>query len=249
MARARAERHAQGGSAARRKKSGSAAGRQKSRPTTGRKKSPATGRKSRPAGGRTRRSPRTGSRRGAAGSPLGVLLTAVGVLAAIAVLGLAGWLLTFPLDDARYSSGLSGTPGTFTAARCHTAGSGTPVCTGTFVPAKSGLVDRNAHVRDARIQVGRPASLRRRPDGGYVQPGPAKTGKDLATAFGIISLAAFLLVLLCAAPKRVSAGGWKRMRKNPPPWGTLLTIVVPLFGASLLLAGLCLLVGFLLSHV
>ncbi|GAB3984698.1 hypothetical protein GCM10029978_095070 [Actinoallomurus acanthiterrae] len=180
------------------------------------------------------------------------MLTAVGVLAAIGVLGLAGWLLTSPLDDARYSSGLSGTPGTFTAERCHTTGSGNggpPVCTGTFAPAKGGSVDRTAQVRDARIHVGTSATLRRKPDGGYVQPGPAKAGKDLATAFGIVSLAAFLLVLLCAAPKRVSAGGWKRMRQNPPPWGTLLTIVVPLFGASLLLAGLSLLVGFLLSHV
>ncbi|MCO6007490.1 hypothetical protein NE236_21155 [Actinoallomurus purpureus] len=181
-----------------------------------------------------------------------MLLTAVGVLVAMGVLGLAGWLLTFPLNDARYTSGLAGTPGTFTAARCHTTGSGkssTRICSGTFESTKGGFIDRAAQIRNARIGVGKPATLRRRPDGGYVQPGPVNAGMNLATAFGIVSLAAFLLVVLCASPKQVSAGGWKRLRKNPPPWGVLLSILVPLFGASLVLAGLCALVGFLLSLV
>ncbi|MFL6054226.1 MAG: hypothetical protein ACJ72W_15090 [Actinoallomurus sp.] len=159
-------------------------------------------------------------------------------------------MLTFPLNDLRYTSGLSGTPGTFTAARCRTVGAGkgsTRVCTGRFVSAKSGFIDRAAHVSNARIDVGRPATLRRRPDGQYVQPSPVNAGMNLATAFGIVSLAAFLLVVICVSPSRVSVTHGKRLRENPPPWGVLLSIFIPLFGTSLVLAGLCALAGFLLS--
>jgi hypothetical protein len=255
MARLRAVRHAEGGRA--RRRTGSAAGRDERRPATGgKRRGSATGRrKTSPAGGRKRTRPAVRRRRGRRDGPttaLGVLLTAVGVLVAIGVLALAGWLLAFPLDDLRYTSGMAGTEGTFTAVRCHTTGAGeggTRVCVGTFVPAGGGLIDRTAQIRDADVAVGRTATLRRRPDGGYVQPGPVNAGKNLATAFGIVSLAAFLLVVLCVSPRRVSAGGWRRLRENPRPWGTLLTILVPLFGASLALAALCASVGFLLSLV
>jgi hypothetical protein len=257
MARLRAERHAEGGSAGRRKTSRSAGGRKSSRPANGRKTSGSAGgrKSSRPATGPEKSRPATGPKKGrreSAWSPSSVLLTAVAVLVGMGVLVLAGWLLTFPLNDVRYTSGLAGTPGTFTAARCHTTGAGkgsTRICTGTFVSAKGGFIDRTAQVRNARIDVGRPAALRRRPDGGYVQPSPVNAGMNLATAFGIVSLAAFLLVVLCVSPKQISVGGWKRLRENPPPWGMLLSILVPLFGASLVLAGLCALVGFLLSLV
>ncbi|MCO5970904.1 hypothetical protein [Actinoallomurus soli] len=178
-------------------------------------------------------------------------LAAAGVLGAIGVLALAGWLVTFPLDDFRYSSGMAGTPGTFTAAQCHKTGTGkgTRVCTGTFVAAHGGFVDPSARIRGARVDVGKPAQLRRRSDGGYVQPGPRSAGMNLAAAFGIVSLAAFLLVVLCVSPNGVSAGGYKRLRKNPPPWGTLLSVLVPVFGTALGLAALCALIGFLLSLI
>jgi hypothetical protein len=266
MARLRTAEHAEDEPADSRKKTGSAAGRKKTGPATGRKRTgAATGRKKNDsAAGRRRTGAATGPRRtrpavrrrsrtrGRQVIPVGVLLTAGGVLAAVGVIALAGWLLTFPLGDLRYTSGVSGTPGTFTAVRCHTTGAdegSTRVCTGTFVAAEGGFTDRTAQVRDADIDVGRPATLRRRPDGGYVQASPASAGKDLAAAFGIISLAAFLLVALCVSPPGVSAGGWKRLRANRAPWGTLLTVLVPLFGASLALAALSALIGSLLSRV
>jgi hypothetical protein len=273
MAPSRAVRDAEDEPAGGERKRGSAAGRAKSRPAAGRKRSTAAGgRKKSSAAGERKKSTAAGerkttrpatrrkrpatkenrSRRATAGSPLSVLLVSVGVLVAVGVLALAGWLLTFPLDDFRYSAGLSGTQGTFTAAQCHTTGSGkssSRVCTGTFVPAKGGSADRSARIRDGRIEVGKPATVRRRPDGGYVEPGAAKAGTNLAAAFGIVALAAFLLVVLCVSPANITVGGWKRLRQNPPPWGTLLSIFVPLFGASLVLAALSALVGHLLSLI
>ncbi|GAA0329491.1 hypothetical protein NE235_24445 [Actinoallomurus spadix] len=243
---AAAERKKTGAGAAR-EKAGSAAGRRRTASAERKKTETAEGRrKSRPTTRRNR------SGRGLLASLRGLAFGAGGVLAAIGVLALAGWLLTFPLGDFRYSSGMSGTPGTFTAAQCHTTGAGKNekrVCTGTFVAAKGGIVDGSARISDARVDVGKPVKLRRRPDGGYVHPGAMNAGMNLATAFGIVSLAAFLLVVLCVSPGRVSAGSYKRLRKNPPPWGTLLTVLVPVFGVSLALAALCAVVGFLLSLI
>ncbi|MEV5706532.1 hypothetical protein [Actinoallomurus sp. NPDC052274] len=273
MAPSRAVRDAEEEPADGGKKRGSSAGGAKSRPAAGRKRSTAAGgrkksgaagarKKSGAAGARKTTRPATRRKRSAtkekrirhatAGSPLSVLLVSVGVLVAMGVIALAGWLLTFPLDDFRYSSGLSGTQGTFTAVRCHATGSGkdgSRVCTGTFVPAKGGSVDSSARVRDARIEVGKPVTVRRKTDGGYVRPGAANAGTNLATAFGIVALAAFLLVVLCVAPKNIKVGGLKRLRQNPPPWGTLLSIFVPLFGASLVLAALSALLGHLLALI
>jgi hypothetical protein len=159
------------------------------------------------------------------------------VLFAVGVLALAGWLMSFPVDGFRYTAGLSGTPGTFTAAHCHTYGSGRTserVCTGTFTSADGRLTDTKAHISNGRIDVGKHARLRRRPDGGYVQPGLGKAILDLAAAFGIVGGAAFLLMALCATPGRVAPN--IPLRANPRPWGTLLFLFALLGGGCLFAA-------------
>ncbi|MGK4582657.1 hypothetical protein [Kitasatospora sp. HPMI-4] len=170
------------------------------------------------------------------------LLTAVGTLFAVGVLALAGWLVRFPADELRYTSGTSGTPGTFTAAHCHTVGAGKGrqrVCQGPFVPHDGSPTDPAAHITDARVDVGKPAELRRTDGGGYVQPGVLNAGMDLAGIFGILCGASFLLMLPAAGPRRVKVEKGVPLRANPQPWGTLIPLLLGLFvfcGAAAMLS-------------
>ncbi|GAA2270684.1 MULTISPECIES: hypothetical protein [Kitasatospora] len=159
-------------------------------------------------------------------------LTAVGTLFAIGVLALAGWLVRFPADEFRYTSDMAGTPGTFTAAHCHNEGAGksrTRQCEGPFVPHNGSPTDPAAHITNARVDVGKPAELRRTDGGGYVQPGVLNAGMDLAGVFGIFCGAAFLLMFPAAGPRRVKVETGVPLRANPQPWGTLVPLLLGLF--------------------
>ncbi|MCO6007488.1 hypothetical protein NE236_21145 [Actinoallomurus purpureus] len=181
---------------------------------------------------------------------LRLVRTAAGVLVAIGVVVLAARLVLFPLDGFQYAAGLAGTPGRFTAARCHSvpAGYGSRrICTGTFVPAKGRPVDGAARIKDSRVGVGGSMTLRRRPDGRYVQPGPANAALDLAGVFGIVSLAALALVVLSIMARRVRFEVGVPLRANPRPWGTLLPLLIGLCAGFAVAAVLSLLAAILLS--
>ncbi|MFB7669653.1 hypothetical protein ACFC1R_38130 [Kitasatospora sp. NPDC056138] len=168
-------------------------------------------------------------------------LTAVGALFAVGVLVLAGWLLRFPADEFRYTAGMAGTPGTFTAAHCHTVGSGKSShreCQGRFVPHDGSPADPTAHISNARVDVGKPAELRRTDGGGYVQPGASNAAMDLAAIFGILCGAAFLLLFPVVGPRKVQVEKGIGPRANPQPWGTLIPLVFGLFLTFLIAAGL-----------
>lgn len=90
------------------------------------------------------------------------IFTAIGALLVLGIIAAAGLLLRMPLNDFRYATALSGMPGTFSAAQCHTvpAGRGTSLaCTGTFVAADGEFTDPAAHLTDGRIKLGKPISL------------------------------------------------------------------------------------------
>ncbi|UKY47764.1 hypothetical protein [Streptomyces inhibens] len=154
---------------------------------------------------------------------------AIGALLVLGIISLAGLLLRMPLNDFRYATALSGTPGTFSATHCHTvpAGRGTSrACTGTFVAADGGFTDRAAHLTDARIKLGKPISLQRESDGSYIRPLAAGAALDLAGAFAIVWGAAFLLVMVCVGwSSKVSVSGGLPLRLNRRPGGTVLTLL------------------------
>jgi hypothetical protein len=172
--------------------------------------------------------------------------TAAGVLFAIGVIALAAWLMSMVLGGFSYAVGLSGTPGTFTAAHCHTVGVGrgsTRICTGTFTSADGRVVDTRAHIKNARVYVGKPVGLRRKEDGGYTQPGWTSASMDLAVAFATIAGAAFLLVAPCVMARRVVIEDGVPLRAHPQPWGTLLPLLVCLVAIFLPAAMLSALAG------
>ncbi|GAB3984679.1 hypothetical protein GCM10029978_095000 [Actinoallomurus acanthiterrae] len=168
--------------------------------------------------------------------------TVAGVLVAIGVVVLAVWLEFFPINGFRYAAGLAGTPGTFTAAHCHTYGSGRGsrrVCTGTFTPANGGPADPAARITNARVHVGKPTTLRRKADGGYAKPGAADAVLDVAGVLGIVSLAALALLVLCVMPRRVRVEADVPLSSNPRPWGTLIPVLLWSFAGFLAAAALC----------
>jgi hypothetical protein len=176
--------------------------------------------------------------------------TAAGALVAIGVIVLAVWLEFFPINGFRYAAGFSGTPGTFTAAHCRTYGSGRGsrrVCTGTFTPENGGPADPAAQITNARVHVGRPATLRRKAGGGYAQTGAAIAVLDLAGVLGIVSLAALALLVLCIMPRRVRVETDVPLSSNPQPWGTLIPVLLRVFAGFLAAAALCGVVAVLLA--
>ncbi|WP_432000119.1 hypothetical protein [Streptomyces sioyaensis] len=164
------------------------------------------------------------------------IFTAIGALLVIGIIAAAGLLLRMPLNDLRYATALSGTPGTFSAAHCTTvpSGRGTSLsCTGTFVATDGGFTDRAAHLIDGRITLGEPISLQRESDGSYVRPLASGAALDLAGVFAIVSGAGFLLVLVCAGwSSKVSVSGGLPLRLNRRPGGKVLPLLGWLYVGS-----------------
>ncbi|ARF53846.1 hypothetical protein [Streptomyces gilvosporeus] len=156
---------------------------------------------------------------------------ALGAVLVLVILTAAGLVMRLPLDDFRYTTGLSGTPGTFTAARCHTVGSGrssSRTCTGTYVAAHGGFTARTARMDDGGIEPGRPVRVQREADGSYVRPLTSGALEDVAGAFLITSVAAFLLLGVCVSSPRVVVEGDAPLRANPRPWRMALSVLLTL---------------------
>ncbi|WP_158713044.1 hypothetical protein [Streptomyces sp. NRRL S-1813] len=76
-----------------------------------------------------------------------------------------------PLNDLRYTTGLSGTPGTFSAEHCHAVRSGrvtSLTCTGSFVAADGRGTDHTAQLIDVPADHDQPARHRVLYSGGAV---------------------------------------------------------------------------------
>ncbi len=120
----------------------------------------------------------------------------------------------------------------FTAAQCHTVGSGrssSRTCTGTYVAAHGGFTDRTARVDGGRIERGKPVGMQRESDGSYVRPLTSGVLEDVAGAFGIAAVAAFLLLGVCVSSPRVVVEGDAPLRANPRRWRIALSVLLTLF--------------------
>ncbi|WP_433182428.1 hypothetical protein [Actinoallomurus sp. CA-150999] len=89
------------------------------------------------------------------------------------------------------------------------------------------------------MHVGRPTTLRRKPDGRYAQTGAAIAVLDAAGVLGIVSLAALALLVLCVMPRSVRVENDVPLSSNPQPWGTLIPLLLGVFAGFLALAALC----------
>ncbi|BDM70783.1 hypothetical protein HEK616_42700 [Streptomyces nigrescens] len=169
-------------------------------------------------------------------SPQSRTFAAIGTLLVLGIVALAGLLLRMPLDDFRYASGASGTPGTFSATRCHTVpvgrGGSSRACTGTFAAADGGFTDHAAHLTDARIKLGRAIPLQRASDGRYVRPLASAAARDLAGVFAIVWGAGFLLVLVAVGWTGVRLRGGLPLRSSRQPGGKLLPLLGWLYVGS-----------------
>jgi hypothetical protein len=113
--------------------------------------------------------------------------------ATIAVVSVCAWLARFPLGDLRYTTGLRGTPGTYTASACgyEFQHKGAPRCTGDFVPRIGGPVDRAVTFYDTFgvITVGQPAPFERTPKGTHLPVGFVPAVFDVIGALSMVLLA------------------------------------------------------------
>ncbi|MFD0327991.1 hypothetical protein ACFQZC_06465 [Streptacidiphilus monticola] len=132
---------------------------------------------------------------------------ALAVLLALGTVSLAGWLAAlFPGDNLRYDAGWAGKPGRFTAAHCAEQGAGKSshrLCSGVFDSADGTVTGRQVTLDDARVDVGRPVTLRLRPDGGYAVPGWDNVLFDLGGCFALLGGAGAVVAFVGIAPRGV----------------------------------------------
>ncbi|MFI9358027.1 hypothetical protein [Streptomyces lydicus] len=158
----------------------------------------------------------------------GTARTAIGALLVLGVIALAGLLLRIPLNDLRYTTGLSGTPGTFSAEHCHAVRSGrvtSLTCTGTFVTADGRGTDHTAQLIDAPADHDQPITVQRKPDGSYVQPLVFRVALDLLAVFGIVAAAAMTVVIVRTGSSTAAVSAGVPARSRPKVWGPVLYLV------------------------
>jgi hypothetical protein len=179
--------------------------------------------------------------------------TVFGVLAALAAVALAGWIMAVgPIHNLVYDTGNAGLPGSYTATKCWTEGTGKSahsVCVGTFRSDDGSVVVRDLRLERTGASVGIPLTVRREADGtDYAQPGFANATMDVGLCLLTLSGLGLVLGIIGVLPKSVVVEKRKGSGKsahshakpqpqqpNPAPWRQLIAFGPALMSSMMLL--------------
>ncbi|MBF9067787.1 hypothetical protein [Streptacidiphilus fuscans] len=193
--------------------------------------------------------------------------TVFGVLAVLGAVALAGWIMVVgPIHNLVYDTDNAGLPGSYTATKCWTEGSGKSshsVCLGTFRSTDGSVVVRDLQLERTAASVGVPLTVRREADGtDYAQPGFANAAMDVALCLLTLSGLGLALAVIGVSPKSVTVEKRKGSGKdpgahakpqsqppNPAPWRQLIAFGPALMSSMMALGGITAVVAFVAKIV